>query len=329
MHYAYQLRAHANARYQDSLLSLSIKELRCMLLACGVDAVVTPRQMGTAPFLCFTCDTLTPRQSAWLNAHSGVYMTCALENDLLRPLESASAAYLPGSMPDVLKYKGKTNAAFTRLLINLALSAGGRWDARALSVLDPLCGRGTTLFCALERGMDATGIESDAKELHEALAYAQNFLQYHREKHALTHESLTLPQGKSAKLERLTIRGEREMNLVNADTRDAAALFRKRRFSALVADLPYGVQHAPQNGKRLDTLETLMRQALPAWKSVLQPGAAMAISFNTYTLSRDVLRAFMLEAGLHPLDEEPYGAFTHWVEQAVNRDILVAVNANE
>ena len=35
MLYAYQLRAHSNARYQESLLSLSQKELACMLAACG------------------------------------------------------------------------------------------------------------------------------------------------------------------------------------------------------------------------------------------------------------------------------------------------------
>ena len=42
MLYAYQLRAQTNARYQDSLVSLSQKEMRCMLNACGIAADIEP-----------------------------------------------------------------------------------------------------------------------------------------------------------------------------------------------------------------------------------------------------------------------------------------------
>ena len=62
MRYAYQLRSHANARYQDSLISLSQKELACMLSACGVDAQITPCTLGGAPFLCFEADPSPPRR---------------------------------------------------------------------------------------------------------------------------------------------------------------------------------------------------------------------------------------------------------------------------
>ena len=79
MRYAYQLRSHANARYQDSLISLSQKELACMLSACGVDAQITPCTLGGAPFLCFEADPLTPAQAAFVHGHSALYMTAALD----------------------------------------------------------------------------------------------------------------------------------------------------------------------------------------------------------------------------------------------------------
>ena len=79
MRYAYQLRSHANARYQDSLISLSQKELACMLSACGVDAQITPCTLGGAPFLCFEADPLTPVQAAFVHGHSALYMTAALQ----------------------------------------------------------------------------------------------------------------------------------------------------------------------------------------------------------------------------------------------------------
>ena len=93
MRYAYQLRSHANARYQDSLISLSQKELACMLSACGVDAQITPCTLGGAPFLCFEADPLTPAQAAFVHGHSALYMTAAL--DLIRQPFPACPAICP------------------------------------------------------------------------------------------------------------------------------------------------------------------------------------------------------------------------------------------
>ena len=50
----------------------------------------------------------------------------------------------------------------------------------------------------------------------------------------------------------------------------------------------------------------------------------MALSFNTYTLSRDALRGQMRDSGLEVLEGGAYDSMEHWVEQAVNRDVAVA-----
>lgn len=329
MLYAYQMRAQSNARYQDSLLALSQKELRCMLACCGIAADIEPRVLGGAPFLCFEAPALSPAARRFLGAHSAVYMQCALENGLLRPLTPGSVPALPQDMPEILKYKGKTNTAFTQMLINLALSAGGQWDTPNLRVLDPICGRGTTLQCALSRGMDATGIDSDKKSIQEGVAYAQKWLQYHRIKHTVQRASLTLKDGRSAPSTCLRIQTgaeeTREMRLIWADTRDTEALTRKVGFHALVADLPYGVQHAPRENGRMSTLTELMREALPAWRQALLPGCAAAIAFNTYTLKRGLLADLALQAGFRLAEGPEYADFSHWVEQAILRDVLVVL----
>ena len=64
----------------------------------------------------------------------------------------------------------------------------------------------------------------------------------------------------------------------------------------------------------------------PVWLWNWQEGAAAAISFNTYTLKRSVLQKLMENAGFKVLTQAPYDSFEHWVEQAVNRDVIVAVN---
>ena len=326
MRYAYQLRSHANARYQDSLISLSQKELACMLSACGVDAQITPCTLGGAPFLCFEADPLTPAQTAFVHGHSALYMTAALEGDLLRPLDPPAIPCLPGDMPDILKYKGKTNAAFTHLLINLALSAGGVWQQPHPRVLDPICGRGTTLYCALTRGMHAVGVEESRRELSEGIAFTQKWLQYHRVKHSMTRAGMTLPGGKNAPGTLFTVQtdtGALTMTMIQADTSQCGQLLRKQRVHALAADLPYGVQHAPTEGRRISSLEQLLERALPAWYQALLPGCAAAVAFNTYTLRRDRFADIAQKASFEIAGAPLYDNFEHWVEQAVNRDVLV------
>lgn len=330
MLYAYQLRAHPNARYQQSMLSLSQKELACMLDACGISAAIQPRILGGAPFLCFDAPSLTSAQQAFLSGLSCLYMTAALRDGLLQPLDRPPfPSFLSPDMPEVLKYKGKTNADFTQLMINLALSAGGQWNAPAPRILDPLCGRGTTLYCALIRGMQAVGIESDKKSLQEGLTYARKWLQYHRVKHEANARSLTLKDGKSAPSTeiRMTQDGQTlEMETILADTRCAGQLLRKKPAHALVTDLPYGVQHAPRENGRTDSFEGLLADALPGWRQALLPGCAAAIAFNTYTLRRSALEALVRQAGFTVESSPLYADFSHWVEQAVNRDVLIAVN---
>lgn len=301
-----------------------------MLHACGVSSSITLEMLGGAPFLCFESPPLTASQQAFLSHLSALYMTALLENGCLRPMESPMPPFLPNDMPEILKYKGKTNADFTQLLINLALSAGGQWRTEQAHVLDPICGHGTTLFCALSRGMDATGIDSDRKSIAEGVTYAQKWLQYHRIKHTAVRSSLTLPAGKSAPCTTVTVQNpaavNRSLRMILADTRDTSPLCARRKAHAIVADLPYGVQHAPYERGRLSTLDGLLEECLPAWRQALQPGCAAAIAFNTYTLKRKTLEKLVLLAGFILPDSDLYADFSHWVEQAVQRDILLAVN---
>lgn len=328
MFYAYQLKPHPNPRYQQSMFDLGKKELACMLLSCGIDSPIEERVLGGTPFLCFSCDQQPPAIASFLAAHSGLYLAAELQGDLLRPLMLPRPDYLPADMPDVLKYKGKTNTAFTHMMINLALAAGQMYKAPAPCILDPICGHGTTLFCALTRGMDAIGIESDRKSVQEGSAYALKWLQTNRIKHQCDRTGRTIPGGKNAPETRITtqLENKRSLSFLLADTRNAAHLMRKKPAHALVADLPYGVQHAPTENGKMSSLENLLADALPAWRASLLPGAAAVLSFNTYTLKRKTLQQLMEDAGFTVLTEPPYDDFEHWVEQAVNRDVIVALN---
>jgi tRNA G10 N-methylase Trm11 len=93
----------------------------------------------------------------------------------------------------------------------------------------------------------------------------------------------------------------------------------------IIADLPYGVQHAPRQGQRIESFQPMLEKALPGWYDILMPGGAIALSFNTYTLKKADLAVHMKKAGFSICDSPPYDDFDHWVEQAVQRDLIVAV----
>lgn len=302
-----------------------------MLSACAVKADVCLRMIGGAPFLCFDADPLTPAQSLFLSRHSALYMTTVLEGGgLLRPVEPPSVCPLPQDLPEIQKYKGKTNASFTRLLINLCLSAGDRWNDLHPRILDPVCGRGTTLFCALCGGMDAVGIDTDAHEIQQAVQFTKKWLEYHRIGHSTEKTGWTLPGGRNAPVSVIRLKPDlqqtgQELTFIETDTCFAGALGRHIRADGLAADLPYGVQHAPHGTGKNQTLEQMLASALPGWREALKPGRAAAIAFNTYTLKRKLVEQLALSAGFILADADLYGDFSHWVEQAVSRDIVVAI----
>ena len=106
--------------------------------------------------------------------------------------------------------------------------------------------------------------------------------------------------------------------MAEGDSELVGDLLKKRPADLLVCDLPT----AARAGKRRKLLERI----LPAWRRALKPGGAAAISFNTLTLRKDTLLTLLQNAGFTPLTEPPYDDFSHFVEQAVHRDFIVARN---
>lgn len=334
MVYRFQLLPHANIRYQESLAKLGQTELLCMLRAIDRDAQVSLETIGGVPFLSF--DTEVPLNEAELralSAHSAVLLMCEQVGPLLRPLDKQPPAYLPKDAAELLKYKGKTSAVFTHMMLNCAHAASDFFHADTpLTVLDPMCGKATTCFCALERGWHAVGIDVDVPALQEADRYFTKYLQFHKLKHKRAAQSLTV-KGRGVPETHFTLADTREhyadgdvrtLRLLQCDTANADLLCRKQQPELLVCDLPYGVQHAPDGSGRPTTFAQLLKHALPAWHSALKDGGAMAISFNTYTLPREQLITLVQQAGFTPMEQEPWQSFTHFVEQAVMRDVIVA-----
>jgi tRNA G10 N-methylase Trm11 len=197
-------------------------------------------------------------------------------------------------------------------------------------VLDPLCGRGTTLNQALVYGYDVAGIDLDGKDFEAYAAFLRTYLQRKRIKHKL--ETNPVRREKRLVARRLTASITREertlgVDVVHADTTAAADFFKPESFHAVVADAPYGVAHGSRTvaaGLRRSPLQ-LLDEAVPGWARLLRTGGALGISWNTLVARREAAADVLAAAGLTVLEDGPYGQFRHRVDQAITRDILVAV----
>ena len=235
------------------------------------------------------------------------------------------------------KYPGKTNEQFTRLLLNVTLSQVRLPRDRPWTVLDPLAGRGTTAAVAWRAGLDAAGVEADAKAFEALAAYWKTFLRRKRLKHKADvtpvrregrsigkrfDASATLPGGRRA-----------EFAMFTGDTRDSLPLFGQRRFEAIVTDAPYGVVHGSRSdvigtaGKRDRSPAGLLGEAVGGWARQLKSGGALGISWNTLGLPREDLAALLAGAGLEVRDGGRWLEFGHRVDSSINRDLMVAVKS--
>ena len=100
---------------------------------------------------------------------------------------------------------------------------------------------------------------------------------------------------------------------------------KKKAAHIIVSDLPYGVQHAPQDSHRPEPFHQMLKRVLPSWKDSLCPKGAIALSFNTLTIKAKDVRSLFVEAGFLPVDSPDFRDLAHSVEQAVTRDVVFAL----
>ena len=197
MQYTLLLWPHANARYQAETRRLALAELELMLNRAAPEAAARVDEASDMP--CLRIDVPRPFDSAAISVirnHSLLYgLFERREDGALLPVTGRAGAALGADLPAILKYKGKTNEMFLQLLINAALYSGDFWRETHISFFDPMCGRATAPFIALNRGWDAVGADVDKTDLKEAEKFYKRYLEYHRYKHDMTRESRTV-QGK-------------------------------------------------------------------------------------------------------------------------------------
>ena len=341
--YAMLLNPSHNRIYFESAKSLAGAELTALLGICGIspDNFRTQRIAGI-DYLLFDCAEKLGSVGLEALARCSAFFCLFIyhSQEHLQPVEAQSIRIFDDGLNTILKYQGKTNELFTRLMVNLAASACDKPIDRPHILLDPLCGKGTTLFEGAIRGYNVIGIDTNADMIQEIKTYFSAYLKRLRVHHDYSRESRSVDNRKVLEithcdyaLEKADLKSGRGLRMTTAsgDSLNSRLFIKNNLCDMLVADLPYGIQHAsktvaPTKNKVTAITRdaaTLVERALPSWRKAMRKGAAVVLSFNELTTKKADLAAIFEANGIAVLEGEQYNGYFHRVDQAINRDLIV------
>ncbi|WP_279582730.1 TRM11 family methyltransferase [Fodinicola feengrottensis] len=239
--YALLIAPSANRVYADASVALLTSELAVFnhTILGGRLADIAERTIAGVRYVGFHADALSDEDIAALANLSALYVLFEVREDLLRPLEATGLDRFSSDLVSIPKYAGKTNEQFTKLLLNVtavSTDVPAAFLTTRLRVLDPMCGRGTTLNQAMTYGFDATGVDIDGKDFDAYSAFIRTWLKTKRHKH--TAEVVPLRRNR--------VRLGRRLDVTVAGTAQAYKAGDVQRISFLNADTLHSAEISSQ-----------------------------------------------------------------------------------
>ena len=308
--YALQISPEAKSAYFKDVLHVAAQELSLVIGERASHLI----QIGGLSFLELEADEQELPRLLECSFAQGIYRK---EGDALFPVDLEAQWRLHEDFVFGSKFRGKTNERLTQLLINIGLANIEQGPREAIKLLDPMAGRATTLLWALRYGIQAYGVEQDAKALSDVTLHLKKWTKLHRQKHQLSEGFIGKANRKDDGRFIDFTAAERTMRLVIGDTQNAAQLFKKDKFDLMVSDLPYGVQHFTTEGTRNPL--AVIEQSIPGWASCLKPNGAIVLAFNQYMPKRVALVAAFEAQGFNAL---PFSS-AHRMSESIVRDVVV------
>ncbi len=337
MTYQVTVKPVSNIAFPEQFLEMCKSELTYVLKSYGVQVEnIHVIASGKGHMVAF--DTSEPLKDQVIKSIYGLsffYMLYqVIEGGMIKAIHRAELLSCFGDdLSTRMKYNGKTNETITRMMMNLALAASDYPEEAHPKLLDPLCGRGTTLFEGMISGYDVYGVDRDQKGLAEMGVFITRYIKEGRFKHANKRGKLIQGGKHIGDLFELQYANDkvsykkgdlRELKTLCGDTSDFDGAFRHNSMHLLVTDFPYNVQHKGKGNDGEKGLEWLLRNGLSHWDTFLKRGAGVAVSWNTYTDTREAFSKVFEDLGYEVIEENGLGGLGHRVAQAINRDIIIA-----
>jgi hypothetical protein len=275
----------ASTQLEVSCTEIDIKEIKGVrYLSMITDAAISAYDLEVLSRLSFVFALYEAREQG--------------EETLLVPLLQHEYQYLDNKISSLLKYQGKTNELFTKMMINVALLSSDFTHRDKLSLLDPVAGRGTTLYEGTVYGMDVTGVEIDAKSSLAIIQFFKKYLQDERYKYINSRRAVAGKNKAEAvyaeafeyarsKEEFKALETRKNFSIVTGPSQDSAKYFKNESFHLIVGDLPYGVSHGNTSDSSSRSItrnpSELITECLPQWQKVLKRGGVLVLSWNSFT----------------------------------------------
>lgn len=333
-----------NRVYFDQAEKLALSELQiCTNKITQEIFEVETNILGGISYLSFKLDSeLTTEDLKLISRLSFFFALFQKKGDALIPISPILYESIPSKISNILKYPGKTNELFTKMMVNVAMLSSHFSLEESIQLLDPVAGRGTTLFESLVYGFDSFGVEQESKSVHESLVFMRRFLKNERYKHQKTERQISgKNKSEAVYLNEIDFAKSKEdfknenrlkFGMVQGDTRLADKYFKKNSFHLIVGDLPYGIGHGnntqlDQSGSKTRNPYELIKQSITVWNNLLKKGGVICLAWNSFVLNKNRIAELLDQNGLSICDSEPYTQFEHMVDQSIKRDIIVALKS--
>ena len=294
MKYAILYNPGHNRVYFETSMKLSVSEFSIISQNFTVECTNIERQnLFGVDYLTFeTSEPLAEADEKKIFGLSFLYALFRIEmigeEVYFKPVRKNREDFVDEGIGAIMKYTGKTNEIFTRMMIQVAAASciGGNEERKTpIRLLDPIAGKGTTLYEGLVKGYDVYGIEIGDKVVKESYHFLKKFLEMAKYKFDSSIIKISGPN-KSFSAVRHTFvtaktkedfksKNTRTVEMVAGNSMYANKYYKKNFFDIIVGDLPYGVQHGNVTTEKQSSLtrnpSELLKACLPAWKEVLRP----------------------------------------------------------
>ncbi len=299
----------AKGAFFDNYISVCHAEIE------GLQTVqlIDDRTIGNMVFLNVKADRASLIKIARLSFVHGIFEK---SESSLKPLDILTDFKLHEDFVFGSKFKGKTNELLTQLLINVGLKQLPDKEPSQLKLLDPMCGRATTLLWAMRYGINAKGIEQDAKAIEDIRRNTKKWCKIHRQKHQLNEGFIEKSNKKNIGKFLQFSANDVSMKVIIGDTVDTEKLLNKEKFHLIISDLPYGIQHSTTDTRNImETLESCAN----AWVNSLKPEGVIALSFNSNNPKRGKVIDIFRQLGLNPIEF----SIPHRMSESIVRDVVI------
>ncbi len=301
----------AKSAYFNDYIEVAQAELSALVRTEALSYV----KIGDMDFFTFEVDEALLAPLMRLSFAYGLFESL---DEKLVPLSITSGFDLHEDFVFGSKFKGKTNELLTQMLINVGLQNIEYKELSKVKLLDPMCGRATTLLWAMRYGIKAKGIEQDPKALLDIRQNVKKWAKVHRQKHEFKEGYVGGKPSKDAKGKFIDFSTNHvSMRVITGNSANAVSLLNGEKFDLLATDIPYGVQHFTTDHTRnpLAVLETCAQ----GWSDSLKLHGVMVIAFNRYIPKRQELISLFEPYGMQALEFSAQ----HRMSESIVRDIVV------